>query len=200
MKDGPRKIKNSTALDSLFADLDQDLEQQYEEEEFEFYLMGPGFEKSAQIFQKLYLESCEKSSLETQCIAEELINEAIQGALEEMYADLAEKLRLEKLEASKNEISVESLVKPSELLKRERSVRRSQKAKKTENVPKRPEEKSPEAKTPVPEVSPAVSEQNERQIEQRDAVNDRLTEEPSEEPVDENMNSIEQGKFVFVSI
>lgn len=40
VKDGPRKIKNSNALDSLFADLDQDLEQQYEEEEFEFFLMG----------------------------------------------------------------------------------------------------------------------------------------------------------------
>ena len=49
MKDGPRKIKNSTALDSLFADLDQDLEQQYEEEEFEFYLMGPGFQKLAKV-------------------------------------------------------------------------------------------------------------------------------------------------------
>ena len=52
MKDGPRKIKNSTALDSLFADLDQDLEQQYEEEEFEFYLMGPGFQKFTQTLQK----------------------------------------------------------------------------------------------------------------------------------------------------
>ena len=39
-KDGPRKIKNSTALDSFFDDMDQELEQQYEEEEFEFFLMG----------------------------------------------------------------------------------------------------------------------------------------------------------------
>ena len=40
-KDGPRKIKNSTALDSFFDDMDQELELQYEEEEFEFFLMGP---------------------------------------------------------------------------------------------------------------------------------------------------------------
>ena len=101
--------------------------------------------------------------------------------MEEMYADLAEKLRLQKIEASKNEISVENLVKPSELLKRERSVRRSQKTKKTEKIQVQPE------------INPADSEQ----IEQHEALNDRLGEEPAQEPVDQNMNSIEQGKFYF---
>jgi len=146
--DGPRKIKNSIALDSLFADLDQDLEQQYEEEEFEFFMM------------------------ETQCIAEELIDEAIHGALEEMYADLAEKLRLDKIEASKNEISCENLIKPSELIKRQRSAR---------------------SKTEKPSVQikndQAVNKDNERQIEQHDAVeHDRLSDPTLRESLDENSN------------
>ena len=89
-----------------------------------------------------------------------------------MYADLAEKLRLDKIEASKNEISCESLVKPSELLKRQRSARK----------------KTPEKK------NHAVSEQNEDEIEQRVIDNDRLSEASSDHELDENMNSIENGK------
>ena len=40
LQDRPGKIQNSNRLNSLFEELDQDLELQYEEEEFEFYLMG----------------------------------------------------------------------------------------------------------------------------------------------------------------
>ena len=92
-----------------------------------------------------------------------------------MYADLAEKLRLDKIEASKNEISCENLVKPSELLKRQRSARKK-----------------------TPEKDHAVSEQNERQIEQRVTDNDRLSGASSDPELDENMNSIQNGKIKSV--
>ena len=115
---------------------------------------------------------------ETQCIAEELIDEAIHGALEEMYADLAEKLRLDKIEASKNEISCENLIKPSELIKRQRSAR---------------------SKTEKPSVQikndQAVNKDNERQIEQHDAVeHDRLSDPTVRESLDENSNKEKHGK------
>ena len=83
-------------MDSLFADLDQDLELQYEEEEFEFFLMGMA---SNIIFilkvWKYYICKYWYSSpiIETQCIAEEIIEEAITGALSELYIEIEKQLR-----------------------------------------------------------------------------------------------------------
>ena len=63
--------------------------------------------------------------IETQCIAEELIESAISAACEEMASEIAENLRLQKLKDAENEISQENLVRPSELLAQQRRNRKS---------------------------------------------------------------------------
>ena len=96
-----------------------------------------------------------------------------------MYADLAEKLRLDKIEASKNEISCENLVKPSDLIKRQRSAR----------------SKGEKPKVEI-KNDQAVNQHNERQIEQHDAVeHDRLSDPTVRESLDESMNKEKHGKI-----
>lgn len=84
-------------LESIFDDLDDELEKQYQDEEIEFF------------------------HLETQVVAEELVEQSINAALQIIIAENIRQAKEERILAAKSEIVIENLRKPSE-------IRRSQRA------------------------------------------------------------------------
>jgi len=97
--DNSRKISNSNLLESIFDDLDDELEKQYYDEEVEFF------------------------HLETQVIAEELVDETIRTALDIIAAEQLKKRADERIAAAKSEIVAEKLMRPSEIRKSQRVKR-----------------------------------------------------------------------------
>lgn len=95
--DNHGKISNSNLLESIFDDLDDELEKQYQDEEIEFF------------------------HLETQVVAEELVEQSINAALQIIIAENIRQAKEERILAAKSEIVIENLRKPSE-------IRRSQRA------------------------------------------------------------------------
>ena len=86
-------------LESIFDDLDDELEKQYLDEEVEFF------------------------QLETLVMAEEIVDASIQAAFKIIEIEDAEKLRKKRIEDSKSEIVAEKLMRPSEIRKSQRKAK-----------------------------------------------------------------------------
>ena len=89
---------NQNLLESIFDDLDDELERQYQDEEVEFF------------------------QLETQVMAEEIVDASIQAALKIIQLEDEAKNRQNRIEAAKSEIVAEKLMRPSEIRKSQRKI------------------------------------------------------------------------------
>ena len=89
---------NQNLLESIFDDLDDELERQYQDEEVEFF------------------------QLETQVMAEEIVDASIQAAFKIIQLEDEAKNRQNRIEAAKSEIVAEKLMRPSEIRKSQRKI------------------------------------------------------------------------------
>lgn len=96
--DSSRKVINQNLLESIFDDLDDELERQYQDEEVEFF------------------------QLETQVMAEEIVDASIQAAFKIIQLEDEAKNRQNRIEAAKSEIVAEKLMRPSEIRKSQRKI------------------------------------------------------------------------------